>query len=102
MGILPEPLSFQWDTGNVPKNLHKHNVAYQEAEEIFTNKPLVLTRDKTYSRPGERRYGALGKTKSARKLFAVFIIKGTKVRVISIRDMTQTEEGVYEGFERNS
>ncbi len=102
MDILPEPLSFQWDKGNIPKNLHKHDVSYQEAEEMFVNEPFVLTRDPTHSRPGERRYGAFGKTKAGRKLFAAFVVKGTKIRVISVRDMTQTEEDVYEDFEKNS
>lgn len=102
MDILPEPLAFQWDKGNLSKNLHKHNVTYQEAEEMFSSDPLVLTRDKTHSRPGERRFGALGKTKIGRRLFAASIIKGTIIRVISVRDMTQTEEDAYEDFEENS
>ena len=102
MDILPEPLSFEWDKGNMPKNLYKHGVTYQEAEEMFSKDPLVLTRDQAHSRPGERRFGAFGKTKARRRLFAIFIIKGNKIRVISVRDMTRTEEDVYEDFERNS
>jgi uncharacterized DUF497 family protein len=39
MDILPKPLSFEWDQGNIPKNLHKHDVTYQEAEEIFASNP---------------------------------------------------------------
>ncbi|HTE58349.1 MAG TPA: BrnT family toxin [Verrucomicrobiae bacterium] len=101
MDILPEPLSFQWDKGNIPKNLQKHNVTYQEAEEIFVNDPFILARDKDHSK-SERRYWVLGQTKSNRKLFAAFTIRGTKIRVISVRDMTQAEEDVYEDYETNS
>jgi uncharacterized protein len=101
MDILPGPLSFQWDKGNIPKNLQKHNVTYQEAEEIFVNDPLTLARDKDHSK-GERRYWALGQTKSNRKLFAAFTIRGIKIRVISVRDMTQAEEDAYEDHETNS
>jgi uncharacterized DUF497 family protein len=102
MDILPEPITFEWDEGNLPKNLHKHDLIYQEAEEIFSNDPLVLTRDKTHFRSGEQRFGAFGKTKSGRRLFAAFTIRNTKIRVISVRDMTQAEEDVYENFENDT
>lgn len=102
MDILPEPLSFQWEKGNTPKNLLKHNVTHQEAEEIFSNDPLVITKDKIHSDPSGQRYWALGQTKSNRRLLAVFVIKGTKIRVISVRDMTQVEEDVYEDYETDS
>jgi uncharacterized DUF497 family protein len=51
MDILPEPISFDWDNGNLPKNLHKHDVSYQEAEEMFSNDPLVITSDIQHSLP---------------------------------------------------
>lgn len=102
MDILPEPLSFQWDKGNVPKNLHKHDVTSQEAEEIFSNNPLVVRNDAAHSKPGNLRYYALGRTKSDRKLFAVFTVVKAQLRVISIRDMTQAEEDAYEDFEEDS
>lgn len=102
MEILPEPIAFEWDKGNLFKNLHKHDVTYQEAEEMFSSDPLIVTGDKEHSLPRERRYWALGKTKSSRKLFAAFTIRNNKIRVISVRDMTEVEEDVYEEFEKNS
>lgn len=33
--ILPKLIVFQWDSGNIRKNIVKHNVTTQEAEEIF-------------------------------------------------------------------
>jgi uncharacterized DUF497 family protein len=102
MDILPAPLSFEWGNGNLPKNLHKHDVTYQEAEEIFSNRPLVATRDIEHSTPEGRRYWAFGRTRSNRRLFAAFTIRNDKVRIISIRDMTETEEDTYEEFEKDS
>lgn len=102
MDVLPEPRSFEWDEGNIPKNLHQHDVAYKEAEEMFGNQPLALIRDPGHSKPGETRFGAYGKTDADRKLFAAFIVKSNKIRVISVRDMTQSEGDAYEEFEKNS
>lgn len=36
---------FQWDEGNLEKNLEKHGVAFWEAEEIFFNRPFVVRLD---------------------------------------------------------
>jgi uncharacterized protein len=102
MDILPEPISFEWDNGNLPKNLQKHDVTYQEAEEIFSNDPLIVTSDTEHSLPYERRYWALGRTRSNRRLFAAFTIRDNKVSVISVRSMTEIEEEVYEEFEKDS
>ncbi len=102
MHILPEPTAFEWDKGNIGKNSAKHNVTPQEAEEIFSNEPLVLARDPEHSTVKGRRYFALGHTKSGRKLFAAFMIRSKKIRIISVRDMTEAEEDAYEDFEKNS
>ncbi|HUB93807.1 MAG TPA: hypothetical protein VMB52_04865 [Verrucomicrobiae bacterium] len=40
MRILPDPLAFQWDFGNIDKNIKKHNVTVQETEELFVSEPL--------------------------------------------------------------
>ena len=33
---------FQWDIGNIDKNLIKHNVSNTECEEVFFNKPFII------------------------------------------------------------
>ena len=95
MKILPEPLLFEWDFGNIDKNYKKHKVVYQEAEEVFGNKPLTVSEDKAHSIL-EKRYQALGKTNKERKLFLSFTIREDRIRIISIRDMSKKEEKVYE------
>jgi len=101
MVILPEFTGFDWDSGNIAKNLEKHDVSIQEAEEMFSVKPLVARLDEKHSNK-EIRFQALGKTKAARRLFIAFTFRSNKLRPISVRDMTPNEEQAYEKFERNS
>ena len=95
MIILPKPLEFEWDKGNINKNFKKHNVSNQEAEEAFSNNPLKLSKDVEHS-DGEERFLALGKTNKGRLIFLSFTIRKDRVRIISIRDMSKKEEVVYE------
>ena len=96
MQILPEFEGFDWDKGNLEKNLRKHHVAAQEAEELFANEPLIARRDDHHSTNSEERMQALGRTKAGRLLFIAFTLRNHKIRVISIRDMTPQEEKAYE------
>jgi len=101
MNLLPKPISFSWDQGNIDKNLFKHHVTTSEAEEVFSSEPLVARYDAKHG-VSEPRFQALGKTKSGRKLFVAFTIRSKQVRVISIRDMTEREVQAYERTEENS
>jgi uncharacterized DUF497 family protein len=101
MRILPEPIAFQWDKGNIIKNFEKHNVTAQEAEEVFANEPFVTTEDTKHSSVEQRFYG-LGRTKTNRKLFVAFTVRDRKIRVISIRDMKKKERLEYERLEKDS
>lgn len=102
MRILPKPLSFQWDPGNTEKNLTKHSVSSQEAEEVFAAKPFITHQDIIHSSEKEQRFQGLGQTKSGRKLFVAFTIRERKIRVISIRDMKKKERISYERFEADT
>jgi uncharacterized DUF497 family protein len=102
MRILPEPVSFLRDDGNISKNLKKHNVTIQEAEELFTNEPFTAVEDVAHSSAREKRLQALGKTKSGRKLFTAFTVRSGKIRIISIRDMSRQERSTHEKLATNS
>src|SRR5580658_9562743 len=102
MRILPEPIIFEWDQGNVSKNAEKHKVTIQEAEEIFANEPFITVLDSKHSTDTEKRFQGLGQTKTNRNLFVAFTIRDKKIRVISIRDMKRKERQAYEQFEKNS
>jgi uncharacterized DUF497 family protein len=87
---------FDWDDGNTRKN-EKHGVGQAEAEEVFFNQPLLLLADAQHSER-ELRFHALGKTNEGRELHITFTLraKGTRIRVISARDMHRKERVVYE------
>ena len=56
MRVLPKPLKFQWDKGNIDKNFKKHGITDKESEEIFNNSPLLIALDKKHSTKEEIRY----------------------------------------------
>ena len=94
--MLPEPVEFMWDKGNIDKNRIKHSVTIQEAEEMFASEPFASREDLKHGSRNEKRYQALGRTKTNRKLFVAFTIKEQNIRVIRNRDMTANEEVAYE------
>ena len=98
MRELREWEGFDWDSGNSDKNWKKHRVSDSECEELFFNEPFVVRRDPGHSQR-EVRYYALGQTDRGRCLFVVFSVRGRLVRVISARDMTRNQRGIYEAYE---
>lgn len=101
MVILKEPVEFEWDKGNIDKNLKKHNVADKEAEEPFANEPIFIKEDLKHSTL-EKRYQTLGITDAGRLLFLSFTLRKNKVRMISARDMSRKERRMYEKIKINS
>jgi len=95
MKLWMEPIEFEWDNGNLDKNLKKHNVTNQEAEEIFGIDPFIAVEDKKHAL-NEKRFQALGKTNQNRKLFLSFTVRKDKIRIISVRDMNKKERNQYE------
>jgi uncharacterized protein len=95
---LPPDLSgftgFDWDDGNLTKNWQKHEVSCEECEQVFFNTPLLLSDDQAHSALEERVY-VLGKKDAGRRLFLVFTPRGSLIRVISARDMTELERRRY-------
>ena len=91
---LPEFEGFDWDQGNVEKNWLTHEVAPQEAEQVFFNRPLIVADDPKHSR-SEKRYFVLGQTDEDRPLFIAFTLRRRHIRVISARDMNRKEKKVY-------
>ncbi|MBI2346067.1 MAG: BrnT family toxin [Deltaproteobacteria bacterium] len=86
---------FDWDAGNTDKNEAKHGVTNLECEEVFFNRPLIVTRNPELLQ-GEDRYLVLGRTHAKRLLFVVFTRRGERIRVISARPMSRKERILYE------
>lgn len=86
---------FEWNEGNLTKNWLKHQVGWSEIEEIFLNKPLIISNDTKHSGK-ETQYHALGKTNNNKGLFISFTVRGRKIRIISARDQSKKEREFYE------
>lgn len=87
---------FDWDDGNSRKN-DKHGVSLADAEQVFFNDPLLVLADERHSE-SEPRFHALGKTNAGRLLHITFTLRfdGSRIRVISARDMHRKERVIYE------
>ena len=92
--IVPEFESFDWSAGNAEKNWERHRVKPREAEQVFFNMPLLKGADPAHSE-AEKRFYALGQTDEGRKLFVAFTIRGRRLRVVSVRDMSRKERRIY-------
>lgn len=103
--MAEEPLTgctgFEWDQDNAEKNWRKHRVLPEECEQVFFNRPLVVTEDTGHSE-NESRYYSLGQSDTSRLLFVVFTVRGELIRVISARDMSRKERAVYLSYEEES
>jgi len=88
---------FDWDAGNARKSVDKHAVSQPEAEQLFFRKPLWIAVDMRHSQQ-EERFHALGQTAAGRLLHVTFTLReeGTKIRIISARDMSRRERRLYE------
>ncbi len=99
--LLDVCTGFDWDEANVQKNWERHRVTPEEAEDVFFNDPLVIRGDVRHS-AREKRFYALGRTETERYLFVAFTIRGSLLRVISVRDMTRRERKAYAYHEEAS
>lgn len=86
---------FDWDHGNLLKNLVKHSVPGDEAEQIFSNAPLKVLFDAAHSKK-ELRFHAYGRTNDGRLLTVTFTERETLMRIISARPMSRKEKIYYE------
>ena len=88
-------IGFQWDEGNIDKNLLKHQVQNWECEQIFFNEPLIILDDPKHSL-SEKRWAAFGQTDAGQFLIIIFTKRGKLLRILSARDMNGKERTFYE------
>jgi uncharacterized DUF497 family protein len=93
--IFEQFSGFQWDRGNIDKNLIKHNVKNWECEQVFFNRPLIVLADPRHS-IAEKRWAAFGKTDTDRFLVIIFTKRNNLIRIISARDMNKREREFYD------
>ncbi|MEK7510009.1 MAG: BrnT family toxin [Patescibacteria group bacterium] len=94
MRVFRERIEFEWDKGNIDKNLIAHGVKNEECEEVFFDPNKRVLRDLIHS-DQEKRYIIIGETKKQRVLFIVFAVRKMKVRIISARDLNKKELHLY-------
>lgn len=93
-----KPIEFIWDKGNKDKNLIKHGVTNDEAEQVFfdLDKQEYPSPSSKHSIKEIRKI-VVGKTKKGRLLFVVYTVKNNAVRIISARDLNKRKEAdLYE------
>lgn len=88
-------VGFQWDQGNIDKNLIKHDIENWECEQVFFNRPLLVLDDPKHS-ISEKRWAAFGKTDIDRLLIVIFTKRDNLIRVISAREMNKKERKFYD------
>ena len=86
---------FQWDRGNIDKDLIRHDVENWECEQVFFNRPLLVLDDPKHS-VSEKRWAAFGKTDADRFLVIIFTERDNLIRVISARNMNKRERKFYD------
>ena len=99
--VLAQVDGFNWDEGNIDQNWEKHRLSAPECEETFFNEPCFVAEDVGHSQ-AEQRFHLLGVTNDQRRLSVVFAVRGTKIRVISARDMSRRERQAYEKLKEDT
>jgi uncharacterized DUF497 family protein len=88
-------LRFEWDEAKARSNLAKHGVSFEEAASVFGD-PLALTFADPDHSLGEKRWLTFGVSSSDRLLVVAHAERGRSIRIISAREATRHERGIYE------
>ena len=99
--LEPDPDSFDWDAGNLVKNM-KHGVDADEIESIFYGNKFVFAGKIMEPAFAEWRGLVLGHSGSGRRLALIFTRRGEKIRAISCRAMRPPERRLYEASIKES
>jgi uncharacterized protein len=83
---------FEWDEDKRLKNIEKHSLDFLDAGELFSG-PLLTTPAST--KHGEERFLATGKIGNEHAT-AIYTLRGTKIRLISIRRARRGEQRNHE------
>lgn len=88
-------MDFEWDPKKAALNLKKHKVSFVEAATVFSDPLSVTAPDPDHSLE-EDRYITIGFSKIQRLLIVAHTERADRVRIISARELTQTERLAYE------
>lgn len=88
--------AFHWDIGNKTKSVQKHGITCEEAESVFQQiESIRVLGEQISPEVDEPRYGILGLTTTGKFIFLSFTMRGTGIRIISVREMNKKERTLY-------
>lgn len=92
-------LRFEWHNAKAEENRRKHRVSFEEAVTVFDDKLAIEAADDVHSTREERRV-LIGLSEKLRLLTVVYTERHEKIRLITARRSTRTEEARYaeEGY----
>lgn len=88
-------MNFEWDPNKAESNLRKHGVSFQEAATVFGDDLGITVYDPDHSRE-EDRYITIGWSNRRRLLMVSHTDREDRIRIISARELTQSELKDYE------
>lgn len=88
-------MGFEWDAGNLEKSYEKHGITPKESEKLFVDENVLLIDDIKHSQK-EKRFIAIGEIGGGIVLFSAFVIRGNRVRIISVRKANKKERIEYD------
>lgn len=88
-------MNFEWDPSKAAKNRRKHGVSFHEAATAFGD-PLALSYQDPDHSDQEQRFITIGMSNAGRLLIVAHAERGDRIRIISARRATQTEQEQYE------
>lgn len=88
-------LTFEWNEKKADDNLRKHGVSFDEAKTVFNDPFSVTIYDPDHS-SDEQRYIDIGLSSKGRLIVVSYSERGKRIRIISSREATKKEQGVYE------
>ena len=88
-------IEFEWDLSKARLNLRKHGVTFKQAATVFRD-PLSITFDDPDHSEEEDRYIIVGLSDAGRLLMVSHTNRGSRIRLISARELTRSEREAYE------
>ncbi len=86
---------FEWDENKEKSNRQKHKVGFAEGESVFSDSFSITISDPDHSLE-ERRFIDIGMSDKNRVLVVVYVERGERIRIISVRKATTAERKIYE------
>lgn len=88
-------MNFEWTPRKAEINLRKHGVSFTEAGTVFGDDLAISVPDPDHS-DNEERYITIGWSYRRRLLMVAHTDRGDRIRIISARELTQSERKAYE------